>query len=70
MRWGVEAFNDCIWRLSQVEELQREEGTQDAITESESLMRGKHMGRNSSGNLRISGSSNGRIAGNAYLWKK
>ena len=61
MRWWEEAFNDTIWRLSQVEVLKRAEGMQLAITELKSLMHGKHLANNSSGNLRISGSLNGRI---------
>ena len=43
-------------------ELKRDGGTQEVITELESLMPGHHIGRNSSGNLRISGSLYGRIS--------
>ena len=57
LRWGVGAFNDPTWRLSQMEELKHEEGTEEAITELESLMRGQHIVHNSSDNLRISGPS-------------
>ena len=37
---GVAAVNDFIWHLRQIGELKREEGTQEAITEFKSLMRG------------------------------
>ena len=56
------AFNDFIGHLRHVEELKREEGTQIEINELEFLMRGHHIGRNSPGNLRISGFSKGRIS--------
>ena len=59
---GVESFNGFVGRLSQVGELKKEEGTTEEITESEYLMRGKRIGRNSSDNLRISGSLNDRIS--------
>ena len=59
---GVCAFNDSTGRLGQAEELKQEEGTQDAITELKSLMRGRNTGRNSPGNLRISGSLEEGIA--------
>ena len=65
----VEAFNYFIARLSHVWELKHEEGTQAAITELGSIMRGMHIGRNSSGNLRISGSLKGDIE-DAYLRQK
>ena len=58
----VADFNDFAWNLSQVGELGREEGTPEAITELKSLMRGHHIERNSSGNLRISGPANDRIS--------
>ena len=67
---GVVAFNDFIGHLCQVGQLKREEGPQEAITELQCLMRGRNFGRNSSGNLRISGSSGDRILKNAYLWQK
>ena len=57
----MKLFNDSIGNLSQVGELKREEGAQESITELKSLMRGHHIGRNSSRNLRISGSSDDRI---------
>ena len=59
---GVEAFNDFIGRISQVEERKHEEGTQEEITELKPLMRGWQIGHKSSGNLRISGSLKERIA--------
>ena len=63
---GGRSFNDSICHLSQVGELKHEEGAQDAITELESLMRGPHIGRNSSDNLRISGYLNDIIATRLY----
>ena len=42
-------------------ELKHEKGTKDAISESESLIRGKRMGRNSAGNPKIPGSLTDRI---------
>ena len=57
---GVEAFNDTMERLSQSEEWKHEEGTPEAITELKSLMRGHHIGNNSPGNLKFSGSSTER----------
>ena len=59
---GVEACNDPIGRLSLVEVLKRAEGMQEAISGWKSLMLGQHIVNNSSGNLRISGPSDGRIA--------
>ena len=59
---GVGEFNDFMWSVRQVEGLKHEEGTQEAITELESLMRGRRVGNNSSGNLKNSGSLTGRIA--------
>ena len=59
---GVESFNDSIGDLGQVRDSEHEEGSQEGITELGSLMRGDHFGRNSSVNLRVSGSLKGRIA--------
>ena len=42
--------------------MKHEERTKEEITELESLMRGKHNGTNSSGNLKIAGSVAGGIA--------
>ena len=57
---GVEAFNDCVGSLSQAEESKHEEW--ESQTELKSLMRGHHIDCNSSGNLKIPGSSADRIA--------
>ena len=59
---GVEAFNDCIHRLCQVEVLKHEEGTHEAITELESLARGHHIENKSTDRWEIPGSLNGSIA--------
>ena len=61
-RWGVEALNGFIGHLSQVEELQCEEGIQEEITQLRSLIRGRPIENNSSGNLRIYGSLNDWVA--------
>ena len=57
----VEAFNDCMRHISQVGELKHEAGIKEAITELESLMRGRHIANNSEDNSEISGSLYGRI---------
>ena len=63
MSWGgVEACNDSMVRIGNMEDLKREEWTKDAITELKSLFRGKRIERNSAGNSEISGSLAGRIA--------
>ena len=59
---GVEALDDSMRHLSQVEESKHEEGGEEAITESKSLMSGRNVGNNSSGNLKIPGSLTDRIA--------
>ena len=59
---GVSGINDFMEHLSQAEESQREEGENEAIAELKSLMRGHHIGDNSSGNLKMSGSLAERIA--------
>ena len=40
----VEAFRDCMERISQLGGLKHDEGTKEAITESKSLMRGQRVG--------------------------
>ena len=57
----VAAFNDFAGRLFHVEELKHEALTKEAIMALKSLMRGRRIGRNSSGNSKISGSLSGRI---------
>ena len=55
--------------LRQVEELKHEEGTQESITELESLTRGHRVGNNSPGNLKIAGSAAENIESDD-LWKR
>ena len=55
------ALNDFMGHLSHVGELKHEEGAKEAMSELTSLMRGHHIGRNSAGNLKISGALSGKI---------
>ena len=58
---GIGAFYDFMEHLSQVGESKRVEGAGGEITEFKSLMRGYRIGRNSPGNLKISGPLAGSI---------
>ena len=60
MGW-VGAFNDFMENIGNVEELKPEAGMEDAVTESESLIRGQRIERNSAGNSENSAPLAGRI---------
>ena len=61
-RWGWGAFNDFMGNLGKVEELKRDEGARDAISELKSLIRSRLIENNSGGvTQKISGSLSGRI---------
>ena len=55
------AIDDFVDRLCNMGELKHEEGAKEAMSELTSLMRGHHIGRNSAGNLKISGALSGKI---------
>ena len=57
-----DAFNDFMDRLADMGELKHEEGMRGDILESESLIRGHRMGRNSAENPKITGPLVDRIA--------
>ena len=66
------AFNDSMGKLWGMGISKREKGMEEAISESESLIRWQRAGNNLPGNSEISGSADGRITKNAYLrkWRK
>ena len=57
----VEAFNEFMGRLWNMEDSKHEKGTEEAIVELESLIQGHHMGSNSPGKSELSGSLSDRI---------
>ena len=67
---ALEALNDFMGHLCQVEALRREEWTKEVITELKALMRGQRIGRNSLDNLKIPGSASGRIVKTSIYGKE
>ena len=67
---GVEAFNDFVEHLIRLGELKHGQGAKEEIMGLESLMRGRNVGNNSPGNLKMSGSSTDRIAGTSIYGRE
>ena len=67
---GEQAYRDFLDHIGKVEELRREEGTQEAISELKTLMRGQRIEQNSPDLSKLSGNLGGRITKTLLYGKK